>query len=64
MPYTQYKIDVTNDQLDDLEISVEWKSSSPSGETFKCMRGLLTTDPMKGEIVRRLKEYENEYRQL
>jgi hypothetical protein len=56
--------DIQNDQIDDTEFRVDWKSSSPSGAEAKILRTLLTEGELKAVILCRLKAYEEEYRQL
>jgi hypothetical protein len=51
--------DVINDQLDDIEIEVKWKGSAPPKDTAKTAK-----DNLKKEIIRRVKLFEESYRNI
>jgi len=56
--------EVQNDQIDDAELRVDWKGTSPSGSEAKTVRGLLLEGELKKVVLDRLKAYETEYRKL
>lgn len=51
--------DVINDQLDDIELEVKWKGASPSKDVAKVVK-----DNLKKEIIRRVKLFEESYRNI
>ena len=57
-------IDVTNDQVEEVEINVEWDGSSPPGTELKKLKNLLVQGDMRKNIASKLAEFEKEFRKL
>lgn len=58
--------DVENDQLDDIESTIEWPTSTkaPTGENLNEIRRVLLDKTYKKDLIGKLKCFELEFRQL
>ena len=57
-------VDIANDQVEEVEINVEWDGSSPPGTELKKLKNLLVQGDMRKNIASKLAEFEKEFRKL
>ena len=62
---TLHLLDVQNDQIEDIEFKIEWNGESkPPNQSYSQVKGILTQGEFKKQIIKRLIEYETDFRKL
>ena len=56
--------DIANDQLDDMEITLQWTSKQPANNLFQAVKKVLSGKDMKEEVKRKMTLFENAFKQI